>query len=136
MTTFRLFDSVQLKEAVSLSEDGEAPAGTPGSIVEILHNDDEAYLVELFGDWVTLDAHGNFVSSKQDDPDAFRETLGVETVYPHQLRLIQSASETIGARAQLLRMTEELPEELLAEVVDFAEFLQEKRHRRNTSTTS
>jgi len=54
------------------------------------------------------------------------ETIGVETVYPHQLRLVKSAREMIGVREQLMSVLDNLPDELVAEVRDFAEFLQEK----------
>jgi len=135
MTRFQLFDSVKLSEAIPLSDDGVAPAGTPGAVVEVLR-DGEAYLVELFGDWVKLDAQGNFAPSDRDDSEAFMETLGVETVYPDQLRLVKPALETVGARVQLLTVADELSEELLEEVVDFAEFLRQKQQRQSVRSTS
>jgi hypothetical protein len=109
------------------------PEGTPGTIVEVLH-EGEAYLVEFFGDWVKRDSQGNFVPSDGSDPEAFKETLGVEVVYPHQLRLVKPASETVGARVQLLSVMDELSEELLEEVVDFAEFLRQKQRRRSVDS--
>ena len=57
----------------------------------------------------------------------FRETIGIETVYPHQLELVQPASETVSVRAHLLSLLDELSEEKLALVRDFAEFLQQKQ---------
>lgn len=135
MTRFQLFDSVKLSEAIFLPNDEMAPPGTAGTVVEVLR-DGEAYLVELFGDWVKLDAQENFVPSERDNPEAFMETLGVQTVYPHQLRLVKPASETVGARVQLLSVADELSEELLEEVVDFAEFLCQKEQRDARSPVS
>jgi hypothetical protein len=55
------------------------------------------------------------------------ETLGVETLYPHQLRLVEPAVKTVGARTHLLSVLDDLPENLVQEVADFAEFLRQKR---------
>ncbi|MEA5536862.1 DUF2281 domain-containing protein [Crocosphaera sp. XPORK-15E] len=57
------------------------------------------------------------------------ETIGVETVYPHQLELVQTASETVSVRGHLLSLLDELSAEKVAEVRDFAEFLQQKQTR-------
>ncbi len=76
MTQFQLFDSVQLLESVPLVEGDVALEGTPGAIVEVF-NEGEAFLVELFGQWVKYDDTGDFIPATQDDPDAFMETLGV-----------------------------------------------------------
>ena len=103
--TFNLFDTVQLKEDIDLGEGVHASAGTLGAIVAVL-NQGEAYLVECFGDWVKSDAEGNFEPADRDGPDAFVETLGVETVYPQQLQLVKSAEESVGVRAQLLTLIE------------------------------
>jgi len=54
---------------------------------------------------------------------AFMETIGVELVYPQQLVLTVPARDTMGVREHL----ENLPEEKLAEVRDFAEFLQQRQ---------
>ena len=74
-----------------------------------------------------------------DLPEAFMETLGVETVSPHQIRLVKPASETVEPRVQLLsvveELSEELVEELVEEVVDFAEFLRQQRQRRVEAAT-
>ncbi|WP_017301659.1 hypothetical protein [Nodosilinea nodulosa] len=126
--TLNLFDTVRLKEDIALDNEAKAPAGTLGSIVEVLHQG-EAYLVECFGGWVKYDAEGNFEPSNREDPEAFVETLGVETVYPHQLQLVKPAEESVGVRAQLLMLIEEMPEVLLEEVKDFAEFIQQKQLR-------
>ncbi|MDX2100254.1 MAG: hypothetical protein SFW36_20960 [Leptolyngbyaceae cyanobacterium bins.59] len=128
MSQFQLFDSVKLKEAIPLTEGGSAPEGTPGAIVEVF-DDGEAYLVELFGGWVKADVGGDFVPSDRDASDSFMETLGVETVYPQQLRLVKPACETVGVRAQLLALIDELPDATLEEVKNFAEFLRQKQHR-------
>ena len=34
MSQFQLFESVKLKEAIPLSEEGSAPEGTPGAITD------------------------------------------------------------------------------------------------------
>ncbi len=51
MTRFELFDSVKLTEAIALTDGGTAPPGSLGAIVEVFR-EGEAYMVELFGDWV------------------------------------------------------------------------------------
>ncbi|MDX2240483.1 MAG: hypothetical protein NW224_07360 [Leptolyngbyaceae cyanobacterium bins.302] len=127
MSQFQLFDSVKLTEAIPLSEGGSAPEGTPGAIMEIFKNG-EAYLVELFGGWVKAEVGEDFVPSDRDAPDSFMETIGIETVYPHQFRLVKPAHETVGIRAQLLALIDELPENTLEQVKNFAEFLQKKQH--------
>ena len=127
MSQFQLFDSVKLKEAIPLSEGDLAPEGTPGAIVEVFKNG-EAYMVELFGRWVKAEIEGDFVPVDRDAPDAFMETIGVETVYPQQLRLVKPARETVGVRAQLFALMDELPDNTLEEVKNFAEFLQQKRN--------
>lgn len=124
--TFNLFDTVRLRESIDLGNGIHAPAGTLGSIVEVL-NQGEAYLVECFGDWVKYDAEGNFEPANRADSEAFIETLGVETVYPHQLQLVKLAEESVGVRAQLLTLIEDMPEVLLEEVKDFAEFIQQRK---------
>ncbi len=123
---YNLFDSVRLKEAIPLTDGGMAEAGTVGAIVEIF-NEGEAYLVELFGGWVKYDESENFVPAASIEQDTFRETIGIETVYPQQLELVQPARETVSVRAHLLSLLDELSEEKLALVRDFAEFLQQKQ---------
>ena len=91
MSKFQLFDGVILREYLPLIDGVIAPIGT---IVEILKNG-EAYLVELFGDWVKYDEQGNFVCATQTEKGAFLETIGVEIVYPHQLVLTFSAKQTM-----------------------------------------
>lgn len=134
MTRFQLFDSIQLQSAVALDDGEIAPAGTPGAVVERL-GEGEAYLVELFGEWVKLDAQGRLGASTPDDPEAFMKSLGVATVAPEQILITQEAAETMGPRLQLLALAESLPEALLEEVVDFAEFLLEKQRRRQATPT-
>jgi hypothetical protein len=128
MSKFQLFDAVNLTEAVALADGELAPPQTAGRIVEVFKNG-EAYLVELFGGWVKAEVGGDFVPATQDEPGAFMETLGVETVYPHQLQLLKSASERMGVRERLLSVLNNLSDELVAEVCDFAEFLQEKQQK-------
>ena len=86
MANFQLFDGVKLTEDIPLSDGGVAQVGTVGAVVEVLGNG-QAYLVELFGNWVKYDEHGDFIPATQDEPGSFMETIGVETVYPHQLVL-------------------------------------------------
>ncbi|WP_341734739.1 MAG: DUF2281 domain-containing protein [Microcoleus anatoxicus] len=128
MSKFQLLDAVTLTEAVALADGGVAPPETVGAIVEVFKNG-EAYLVELFGGWVKAEVGGDFVPATQDQPESFMETIGVETVYPHQLQLVKSASELMGVRERLLSVLNNLSEELVAEVCDFAEFLQEKEQK-------
>jgi hypothetical protein len=126
MTHFDVFDAIKLKEEI-LSTDGETiAAGTVGTIVDLL-DDGAAYLVELFGDWIKYDENEELVLADATVPDAFRETLGVEVIYPQQMRLVKPASETVGIRAQLLTLMDELSEDVLVEVKDFAEFLKYKK---------
>jgi hypothetical protein len=127
MTRLQLFDSVKLSESVTLTEGEVAPAGTRGAIVELLA-DGEAYMVELFGDWVKIDSEGNWIPASAGDPDAFTETLGVATVSPGQIELLTPAEKTTGAKTHLLAIVEDLPEQAVIEVADFAEFLRQK-HR-------
>lgn len=122
---FNLFDTVSLVKAIPLSDSGTAPANTVGAIVEILR-DGEAYLVELFGDWVKYDADENLIPASRDELDAFIETISVEMVRPQQIRLLKPASETVGIRARLLALIDAMPDPLLQEVADFAESLQNK----------
>ena len=98
MSKFELFDGVKLTEQIPLTDGGIAPIGTVGAIVEVL-KDGEAYLVELFGDWIKYDEQGNFISANQTEKGAFMETIGVEIVYPHQLILTVPAKETMKVMA-------------------------------------
>jgi hypothetical protein len=98
MSKFQLFDGVKLTEEILLADGGITPIATVGAIVEVL-KDGEAYLVELFGDWVKYDEQGNFVSATQTERGAFMETIGIEIVYPHQLVLTVTAKETMKVLA-------------------------------------
>lgn len=126
MTRFQLFDNIKLTENISLSDGGIAPQETKGTIVEVFNNG-EAYLVELFGGWVKYDSEGNFIQVNKDEKDAFMETLGVETVYDYQMSLTVSAREIMGVKEHLNALLETLPDNLVVEVRDFAEFLQQKQ---------
>lgn len=126
MSQFQLFDAVKLKEEIAIEGGGTAPKSCPGAIVEIF-NDGEAFMVELFGRWVTISETGDFVESTREAADSFMETVGVETVVPEQISLVASASETVGVRAQLLALIDELPDTTLEEVRNFAEFLKSKQ---------
>lgn len=128
MSQFQLFDSIKLKEPIALDTGGTAPVGSSGAIVEVFNNG-EAYMVELFGGWVKADVNQDFIPTDRDGPDSFMETIGVETVYPHQIYLVKPARETVGIRAQILALIDELPEATLEEVRDFAEFLKYKQRQ-------
>ncbi|MBE9059938.1 DUF2281 domain-containing protein [cf. Phormidesmis sp. LEGE 11477] len=132
MSQFQLFDSVKLREKIPLEEGGTAPEGCAGSIVEVF-NSGEAYMVELFGGWVSDTADGDFAESTREAPGSFMETIGVETLAPSQLRLVTPAREAVGVRAQLLALVDELPENTLEEVRDFAEFLKQKHSKAKAS---
>lgn len=134
MSRFNLFDTVKLKEAIPLIEGGTAPEETIGAIVEVF-NDGEGYMVELFGGWVKYDDQENFVPSDREDPNSFMETIGLETVSPQQLSLVKPAKETVGVRAQLLALLDELSENSIEEVKDFAEFLREKQRKLRQSSS-
>jgi hypothetical protein len=126
MTQFQLFDNVKLTENIPLSDGRIAPQETKGTIVEVFNNG-EAYLVELFGGWVKYDSEGNFTKANKDDNDAFMETLGVETIYDYQMILTASAREIMGVKEHLNALLETLPDNLVLQVRDFAEFLQQKQ---------
>ncbi len=125
MSQFQLFDSIQLTEVLSLDTSTTAPIGSPGAVVEVFNNG-EAYLVELFGGWITAEVGGDFSLADQDNPNSFMETIGLATVYPYQIHLVKSAGETNGIRSQLLALMDELSEAKLETVRDFAEFLKSK----------
>ncbi len=126
MTRFQLFDNVKLTENIPLNDGGIAHQETRGTIVEVFNNG-EAYLVELFGDWIKYDAEGNFITANKDEKDAFMQTLGVETVYDHQMVLTVSAREIMGVKEHLNALLETLPDNLVLQVRDFAEFLQQRQ---------
>jgi hypothetical protein len=63
----------------------------------------------------------------------FREAIGVETIYPKQLKLVRLARETVSVRAHLLSLLDNLSTENLSEVRDFAEFLSQKQQQASTS---
>jgi hypothetical protein len=127
MTKFQMFDSVTLNQDIQLSRGGTAPRGTDGAIVEIF-KDGEAYLVELFDGWLKFNPEGDVIETSQDDPEAFRDTLDVEVVYPHQLELVaqeQTAEQT--AKIQLFTLINSLSEDKILQVKEFAEFLHQKQ---------
>ena len=132
MSQFQLFDAVKLKAEILLEDGGTAPEGCMGSIVEVF-NDGEAYMVELFGEWVIDMEDGDFAPSTRKAADSFMETIGIETLFPHQIRLVTSAREAVGVRAQLLALVDELPETTLEEVRNFAEFLKGKQAKQRAS---
>jgi hypothetical protein len=122
MKSFNLFDTVKTTEAIPLSNGDIAPINTIGVIVEI-YNDCEAYEVELFGNWVEYNQEGKLIVSYSNSSNAFVETIAVITLYPQQIIFVKPARETVGIRAQLLGVLDELSEEKLNQVKDFAETL-------------
>ncbi len=130
MTRFNLFDQVQLTEPITLTDFvsnsidavDTASVGTTGTIVEVLAPD-EAFLVELFGDWVISKDTDGLCRAKPEEEGAFRETIGVETVSPNQMMLLPRKS----AKEDLLQLLESMPESLLEEIQVFAESLQHNR---------
>lgn len=124
---FNLFDQVQLVQPIDLQSDFSnaldeievAPVGTPGTIVEVLSAGD-AFLVELFGDWVRLKDPDGLMRAKREEAGAFRETIGVEVVYPQQMVLRHRAN---AVKVDLFQLLDEMPENLLKEVQTFAESL-------------
>lgn len=121
MSKYQLFDSVVLLEPVTLFDGVIAPVGATGAIVEI-YNDGEAYEVEIFGNWVKQADNKELITNQQEDaPDAFMETIGVAILYSQQVMRRLTKDEEF-----LLEIIHKLPEERLAQVVDFAEFLSQK----------
>jgi len=127
MEQFNLLDRVRLLEPIELTGDfsnaiadrDEAAEGTVGTIVEVLEPS-QAFLVELFGDWVKLKEAEGLQRASAEDEGAFRETLGVEVVRSHQISLL-NRSDTV--KVGLFRLLDEMPAELLEEVQTFAERL-------------
>ncbi len=130
MTQFNLFDQVQLTKPIVLTgfvsnaidTSDVASVGTIGTIVEMLAPD-EAFLVELFGDWVISKDTDELCRAKPEEEGAFRETIGVETVRPDQMKLLPRKS----AKEDLFQLLENMPESLLEEVQAFAESLRHQR---------
>ncbi|MEO0377122.1 MAG: hypothetical protein AAF329_21400, partial [Cyanobacteria bacterium P01_A01_bin.17] len=135
MAQFQLFDQVQLLEPISLSGDfrnalepkDTAPVETVGTVVEILEPG-QAFRVELFGNWVKLQEPEGLCRSTAQEEGAFRETLGVEVVHPQQMVLLQRSN---AVKIDLFQLLDDMPEELLAEVQTFAEFLRYRRQQVN-----
>ena len=133
MEQLELFDQVQLTEAIPLCGEmsnaleplAVATVGTSGTIVEVLEPG-EAFLVELFGDWVRLEGEAGLVRSTPDYSTAFRETLGVEVVKAAQMSLLHRPNPV---KRDLFRLLDNMPESLLMEVQAFAEFLQHRQQR-------
>jgi len=130
---FHLFATVKLTQDIELTEGGIASSETIGTIVEV-YNNGEAYEVELFGNWVKYDRQGNFIESHREDPDSFVENIGIETVYPDQIYLVKPASETVGVRARLAAILDELSEERLGQLEEFADFLRQRQKQGQVSS--
>ncbi len=129
MADYELFDSVRLREAVMLDDGQRIEDGAQGVVVE-LFADGQAYLVELFGDWVIVGDDGDLIPVTADDPEAFTETIGLATLTSQQLELLQPARKTVGPKTHLLTVVADLPEYMVTEVIDFAEFLRHKQRRK------
>lgn len=131
MEQFNLLDQVRLSEPIALGSDfgnaltaqDEAPIGTTGTIVEVLEPG-QAFLVELFGDWVKLETSEGLRRAQATEEGAFQETLGVEVVRSQQMTLLKPSNVV---KVGLFRLLDEMPEELLEEVQTFAEFLSYRR---------
>ena len=125
MNQFNLFDTVKLTQDIKTDKTDKGDViskNTTGAIVEI-YNEGEAYEVELFGSWVEYSSLGDVIPSNTKSSHAFVETIAVETLYPQQIALVTPASQTVGIRAQLLAILDELSEDKLNQVRDFAETL-------------
>ncbi len=128
---FSLFDQVQLTQPIdlksgfsnALNEIDVAPVGTSGTIVEVLSSG-QAFLVEFFGDWVKLRDREGLMRAKEEDKGAFRETIGVEVIYPQQMVLRHRSN---AVKASLFQLLDEMPENLLEEVQTFAESLRHEQ---------
>ncbi|GAB4275732.1 MAG: hypothetical protein Fur0025_00210 [Oscillatoriaceae cyanobacterium] len=132
MSKFKLFDAVSLTGELILADGSYVPPGTSGTIVEVLPGG-QAYLVELFGGWVKAEVGGDFLPASPDEPDAFMETIGIETVAHYQLQLVPSQQKLGKVRSHLLALLDNLSDDLVAEVCDFAEFLQQKQQKNTPS---
>jgi len=126
MLYFQLFDAVKLTQPVQLEDGSLIPADTPGAVVEVL-GDGDAYLVELFGPWVRRNALGETVPASADAAGAFQRTLDVVTIGAAEMALVLPAMQSVGPQTELLSIVEELPREMVAEIVDFAQFLRHKQ---------
>lgn len=127
MSKFQMFETITLNQDIQLQTGGTAPRGTDGAILEIL-KDGEAYLVELFGGWLKFTTEGDTIESSQDDPEAFRNTLDVETIYPDQINPVHvQQSKKQKVKQQLLTLLEMLPEASILQIKDFTEFLYYKQ---------
>ncbi|MGA1262810.1 MAG: hypothetical protein ACO331_02740 [Prochlorothrix sp.] len=87
-----------------------------GTIVEIL-NSGEAYLVELWGDWIQVTAQNQAIPVNSTDPLALQATLGVETLTAQQLI---PASDLTDIRSRLFYLSQQLSDEQLEKVENFA----------------
>lgn len=126
MPQFQLFDAVKLTQSIELEDGVIAPSGTRGAVVEVLR-EGEAFLVELFGDWERQDAQGDFVPASAGQIGAFQRTLDVVMLAADQMVLVLPAVESVGPQAELLSIVDELPREMVTEIVDFAQFLRHKQ---------
>ncbi|TYQ26943.1 hypothetical protein [Pseudanabaena sp. UWO310] len=103
-----------------------------------IFKDGAAYLVELFGGWLKLTTEGDMIETSQDDPEAFRDTIDVETLYPHQINPINAPqqSDKQKVKQQLLALLEILPEESILQVKDFTDFSITRNTSRRIDSTS
>ncbi|MEO1394804.1 MAG: hypothetical protein AAFV90_18010 [Cyanobacteria bacterium J06634_5] len=135
MEQFNLLDQVRLLKPIALESgfsnaltaQDEALIGTTGTIVEVLEPG-QAFLVELFGDWVKLEPSEGLRRAQATEEGAFQETLGVEVVRvstgeASPTRQMTRLKPSNVVKVGLFRLLDEMPEELLEEVQTFAEFL-------------
>jgi len=95
MNRLKLFDTVKLTQGITTYQGDNIPQNTIGTVVEV-YNGGEAYEVELFGDWVKYDCQGDIIPSNIGDPQAFTETIAVETLYPEQIMLIKDVNQAVN----------------------------------------
>jgi len=126
MPQFQLFDAIKLTHSVVLDDGSLAPIETPGAVVEVL-DEGNGYLVELFGGWVRRDALGSTVRALPEEKGAFQQTLDVVMLTAAEMALVLPAMQSVGPQTQLLSIVEELPQEVVAEIVNFAQFLRHKQ---------
>ena len=57
----------------------------------------------------------------------WKPSIGVETVYSAQIALLVPAREIMGDRDSLWILADDLPDDVITEVLDLAEFLKQKK---------
>ena len=108
-----LFDVIELTMDIP---ERKLYAGMQGTIVECYEGN--AYEVEF--------------------TDESGETMALLALHPHQFIVVWRASTSapVPVAEQVIALMETLPENVGQEVLDFARFLHERRHRSQVSTTT